>query len=531
MREFEWKIMSLTATEFIDLYQKDPKAALKELKETEMDLELLMSSRADFEQLIQVQEEKLKRFYKKIRRLRTSEHREVVEPIVELIERTGQQLAGLYSSFSEFIALAKLSPFVASHLLKEAPEKIASLFTNYEQFKELEQVNYLLANEVFNLLEKTDFFPKEQKTSSYYSSNLPLFHTKKAAGKTKEARDCNSPLGLTSGNTRLHDLMELNPSDSILRAFINEVGRAKAGVMAKTLNNKQKLPIDLVDLSAAGWDKITALLLPLTLPSGFKPMSEKLNFEDLLAVYQVPRHSPLAVNLYLGVEAANYVRDHIKKSYSHPDSNSLSLAAETELIREINALRKESNSQIFSPTYRNILFKAKTKHPIPGYRKEKLTKEGYDLITYFDAETSIDTELGNCYEMSATAKYFFYKVYPEHAKSVRLVNFSGHVFVVIGCTSESPDYKDWPEDTVICDPWSGEVFPATMIPEKLKGFRTCNVLINEQCEKRVSNVVVEPNFHLYQFVFDKILKDVGKRVVAVPRQEEPDALQPVVRSI
>lgn len=401
--------MSLTSTEFIDLYQKDPKAALKELEETEMDLKLLMSSREDFEQLIQVHEEKLKRFHKKIRRLRTSEHREVVEPIIELIERKGQQLVDLYSSFSEFMALAKLSPFAASQLLKQAPEKIAGFFTDYEQFKEFEQANYLLANEVFKLLEETDFFPKEQQTSSYYTSNLHLFHPKKAEEKPKEARDCNSPLGLTSGNTRLHDLMELNPSVSILRAFINKVGSAKAGMMAKTLNNKHKLPIDLVDLSAEGWDKITALLLPLTLPSGFKPMSEKLNFENLLAAYQVPRHSPLAVNLYLGVEAANYVRDHIKKSYSHPDSNSLSVSAEAELVREINGLRKESNNHIFSPTYRNILFKAKTKHPIPGYRKEKLTKEGYDLITYFDAEISINTELGNCYEMSATAKYFFTK--------------------------------------------------------------------------------------------------------------------------
>ncbi|KTD35171.1 hypothetical protein Lnau_1842 [Legionella nautarum] len=522
--------MSLTATQFINLYQKDPKAALKWLEEAEMDLEQLISSSADFEQLIQVYEEKIKRFHKKIRRLRTPEHREVVEPIVELIERSGQQLVGLYSSFSEFMVLAQLSPFAASHLLRQAPEKVARFFTNYEQFKELEQVNYLLANEVFNLLEKTDFFPKEeQQASSYYTSNLPLFHTKKAAEKPKEARDSNSPLALTPGNTRLHDLMELQPNESILRAFIHQVGRAEAELMAKTLNNKKKLPIDLVDLSSEGWDKIIALLLPLTLPSRFKPMSEKLNFEDILAAYQVPRHSSLAVNLYLGVEAVNYVRDQVKKSYSHPDSNSLSEAAEAEIIEEINALRKISNDKIFSLAYRNILFKTKTKHPVPGFRKYKLTKEGYDLITYFDAETSIDTGLGNCYEMSAAAKYFFYKLYSEKAKSVRIVNFSDHVFVVIGCTSESPDYNDWPKDTIICDPWSGEVFPATMIPEKLKGFKTCSVLLNDQFEGRRYNIVVEPNFHLYQFEFDKILKDVGKRLVAVPIHEEPEALNPVVK--
>ncbi|KTC88068.1 MULTISPECIES: hypothetical protein [Legionella] len=529
--------MLLTATEFTDLYQKDPQIALKWLEETEMDLGLLMSSRADFEQLIQVYEEKLKRFYKKIRRLNTPEHEEVIAPITELIGRTGQQLVGLYSSFSEFMSLANLSPFAASQLLKQAPDKVVSFFTNYDQFKALQQVNYLLANDLFNAADSSAFFPKERQTASNYSANLHLFQIKKsiscAAEKPKEASDYNSLF--TPGNTALHDLMESVCSDTVLEAFIDQVGRAKAAVMAKTLNDEKELPIDLVgkDLSFEEQDKVNALLLPLTLPSGFKPLSEKLYFEDILAVYQVPEQSPLAVNLYLGVEAVNYVRDHVKKSSSHPDSNSLSIDTESGIEEEITALRKESTKTIFSPANRNQLFKSKTKHPAPGFRKQKLTKEGYDLITYLDAEISIETEVGNCYEMSAVAKYFFYKVYQEKAQLVKLVNFSGHVFVVIGCTSESSCYKDWPEDTVICDPWSGEVFPAAMIPEKLKGFQTRVVcFFNSQFETRDYNLVVEPNFSLYPFEFDKIFKDLGvKHVVGEPMQEATGEKEPVVKML
>lgn len=367
----------------------------------------------------------------------------------------------------------------------------------------------------FRIRNPGKFFSTNPTTEDNQDTKKLFFknHEAKHLNKT-ELADFNSK-PILGGNTALHDLMLSKPSYSILQAFISNVGRTAAEVMAKTLNDKKELALDLdnyIDISFEDQDKIHSLLLSLTLPSEFKPLSEKLDFADIQAIYQAPQLSPLAINLYLGSEAVNYVRDHIKESSTHPDRNSLSV--ESDIGKRINELRNESKKEIYSSSAsNNLLFKFKTRFPVEsGFRKQKLTKQGYDRMIMSDAEIGIDHGVGNCYEMSAIVKYFFLKFYPEKALFVELVDFGNHVFVVIGRKHESPCYKDWAEEAVICDPWSGEVYPAAMIPEKLKDFAKRVVFFyTDQFEIREYNLVIEPNFNLYQFEFDYILKELGEK--------------------
>lgn len=80
---------------------------------------------------------------------------------------------------------------------------------------------------------------------------------------------------------------------------------------------------------------------------------------------------------------------------------------------------------------------------------------------------------GNCSEMASIGL--------EFAKSKHLTDniekfciFEGdHVFLVIGRDLESDpsDYKSWGENAVVCDPWSGAYYPATLLEEHLKDYK------------------------------------------------------------
>jgi len=80
--------------------------------------------------------------------------------------------------------------------------------------------------------------------------------------------------------------------------------------------------------------------------------------------------------------------------------------------------------------------------------------------------------IGTCLEMSAVA--LDYCVQKKTSQNAELFYLEGgnHVFLVLGRDkmSQPSDLKRWGAHAVICDTWSGKVFPASEIESKLKNF-------------------------------------------------------------
>jgi len=74
--------------------------------------------------------------------------------------------------------------------------------------------------------------------------------------------------------------------------------------------------------------------------------------------------------------------------------------------------------------------------------------------------------------MSAVAFKHSIQNKPELRAELFYLEGGNHVFLVLGRnpSSDPSKYKEWGGEAVICDTWSGKVFPASEIESKLKNF-------------------------------------------------------------
>lgn len=85
--------------------------------------------------------------------------------------------------------------------------------------------------------------------------------------------------------------------------------------------------------------------------------------------------------------------------------------------------------------------------------------------------TCIKLGIGSCQEMSL-AGYLFALEHLPHDIEFATIEHGDHNFLVIGRdrNSNPNDHKTWGEHAVVCDPWSGAYYPASLLETNLKDY-------------------------------------------------------------
>jgi hypothetical protein len=339
------------------------------------------------------------------------------------------------------------------------------------------------------------------------------------------------------GNTELHDLLLRDNIDShMLDEWIQQNGEEKARKMAKTVNNSDHLPLDLIEENPLKYDdsseinKLYNLLIPLTIPESFKSLSEHIDAEAIRQEFQPVSNSLLETNLMLGVEAANYARSHIKQSTTHPQMNKASSEELRAVNEQLSIARNKNKDERKNIRAANLNFRFKTKNPRKdGSKKIKsyISDEGYKETVLSEAHRTKEYGVGNCHELAYLAKHHLMENHPELTSAeVFYCKGGDHVFLVIGRGTKSNNYQDWDENAVICDPWSGDVYPATHIPQMMGNYTRRRIPYGEDGKDHLFHIVTFLNENIHSLKPNRSKKDEKYYI----KFDENDPLENLLRT-
>lgn len=253
-----------------------------------------------------------------------------------------------------------------------------------------------------------------------------------------------------NGNTPLHNIL-LNCSDvSKIYLFLAKTGEYSASAMSRIINDKGQLPIDLVHNMALDdnnkQDLYTTLLFFLVRNNSLKRFSDLIDSKEVIARYSFSPGSEIYRNLQIACTVVNESRRAIKKSLTHPDVNDWSIEERDILCNKTNKIRSTQDwiyNTVMVTNPVGILF------------------DTVNTLNEKIAERPLKDSIGNCFELAFVALHFLRKqdknlsAHPYHIKN------GDHAFIIIGEGNNS----------VVCDAWTGEVYPAYEIHQRLGGYR------------------------------------------------------------
>ncbi len=248
-----------------------------------------------------------------------------------------------------------------------------------------------------------------------------------------------------TGNTALHYAVSNCKYFKEFKASIAEIDNHILSNMAKCNNNKNELPIEIIqereDINDTLRNKIFNFLLPYTLPTNYKKLSESLNREKILNRYQGLLCSEKFKILEIAYEITEMVRKNIKYSATHPQSNQYSIEKLETIGSKIKEMRQKSDLEVkkIKDYYLSLIKQAKNK-----VIEQKLTMELYTQTLKIYYESVIDLEMGDCSECSLIGCYYAHTIYGLKA-AVRSLKNGDHVWIEL-------------EDKIYCDIWMGKIF-------------------------------------------------------------------------
>ncbi|OGT42332.1 MAG: hypothetical protein A3F13_06910 [Gammaproteobacteria bacterium RIFCSPHIGHO2_12_FULL_40_19] len=228
--------------------------------------------------------------------------------------------------------------------------------------------------------------------------------------------------------------------------------------MARTVNDQGELPLSLClndktdddpldykTCKASAIDspfpQIYSLLLPLTCANPLPLLlTQPIEFSTLLETYKPTTDGPLYQHLKIGCEAANFARNILTKSCTHPDSN----------------LRPWSYVKEDSKLLNNARFNFWVEEGIKQETYTSLPAQTRRMMAYKNIG------IGDCREHSDIVFYYL----TEKKQTVQcdwLGSSNGdHAFILIGRDPASDPTKPatWGKNAVICDAWAGIISPA-----------------------------------------------------------------------
>lgn len=280
------------------------------------------------------------------------------------------------------------------------------------------------------------------------------------------SKSLHSPLffqnpGYVDGNTLLHlyavecakTIYDPTPATDTSLACenllnkIESIGHDYAVAMSLITNDQGLTPLQLVwkvsqepqnRTSTDKLNRIALILVELMSDQPYRPLKELLNLDDILTEASSHKELSPQLKLYLtiGTYLTNITRNIIKDSSSHPQFNQYTSEDQRKLTREIDDHRKLADLK-----WPNI-----------------------NNLNNVDARHINITQnrLGNCLEYSI---YAFSQMrllnFGIRTEIIYLVN-GDHVLLLLGRAANSNINQPatWGDDAVICDAWSGKVYPA-----------------------------------------------------------------------
>lgn len=283
---------------------------------------------------------------------------------------------------------------------------------------------------------------------------------------------------LNSGNTSLHLIALTGTSIDLLKYNTNQAQKD-----AITPNNQGKLPWDLIAQNKAPEEEKEKMRTAIKnmLPKEYcPPMKEKAMLSKKLAEEKGSNKffiNPRYAFYQLCLKAANYARENIWFSSSHPDANQLE-RKEHDALRNFIDLQRENADT-------NYVFR---KQAPPFY------------------DTAVKkSKKGNCYEFAMLVAHFL-KI---HAHQIKLADIHMHLaqsddgdhdFIILTAGDVTAlEQKGLPKNTVLAiDAWTGILYH----PSEIQHLKMHRKLLHK--DGSITNVLVPFNenchtIHLYPF--------------------------------
>lgn len=269
------------------------------------------------------------------------------------------------------------------------------------------------------------------------------------------------------GLTPLHHITEQG-HPSFLATYLALIPHSNICDAVKAVDNNGHEVLSYAKKNVRDAKQIVEMLEPLAIHNTLPPLDQLIESDQVVSDYVADEkeNKELAHHLRLSCEIANKLRKDIPSSTTHPSFVELPELEQKKIVRELTALRGD-------------------------LRREKSDRWGEAHFGFVCKH-----RVANCGEYARAAQYLFKKHYPNiRAEVFGIANGGGHTFLVIGRdpNSNPADPREWGEHAVVCDPWSGAVYPAKDISTKLHDFFSYH---SEATNKEYSILApFNPRFH------------------------------------
>lgn len=336
-----------------------------------------------------------------------------------------------------------LRPLTAVKPIRQLPLQTQPLLSTSSMTRRLGITN---TRSLFNSSSKAT--PKDYSKHHIAASGklcvLKELYEKLGAEKFKEAASEVDPMGYTW----LHYAAEYNKPEVV--QFLLEALDDLAPEVAKRMTNAGYLPIELGRMnfySKCFLDKsieFDSILFSPTQRHVMSPLDVEIDLLEMRGRY-ASASPALLNNLILAAKAVNKTRRLITHSGTHPSLN----GEQCHYINSIDMQILKMRDQIADE---------------PG-KTEKTHKA---LV-----KSAIENKLGNCEEYANVLARQLMEMQPGSFIETYYIANGDHRFTVLGraAKSDSSNPETWGESAVICDAWTGEVYPASEAWERLKHFK------------------------------------------------------------
>ncbi len=322
----------------------------------------------------------------------------------------------------------------------------------------------------------------------------------------------------------LHKLIRLGHDAETILAHLTRMDPDSAYEEATNVNNKGALPIDLLKgVSGTTKEKsdLYLALLRLHYINYLPDLKEFITLDSVYSEFPSEVASPLHFNLTAACLIANLTRDFLGESNTHPQSNA-SPRARSKVDKKIKLMRDFTDEHI--------------KHIKRLARKKKIPRSSALLLNVQKdaAEIAWSAGVGNCREYGLLALWLATLLLPDLHAEVMEIGKGDHVFLMLGHQSlpnpldyqaENPlpfDCRQLGEAAVVCDAWSGRIFPASTLETNLKNYRwiyPINVLTS-----------FNPNYHFLEPLFDFQVPGADEKKAFITQLQPFVTMQPLAEA-
>ncbi len=297
-------------------------------------------------------------------------------------------------------------------------------------------------------------------------------------------------------DTPLHCSARSHPEETTA-LIIKKLGPT-APTVAKKVNRAGKMPLKLLKKNTYKTASYFKLVEDITYPETDPKLTDKVNIRDVLARYP-GINIQLELHFRLACYAINRARELIKLSGTHFSTNNWDQKSKKILDKRINDMRAENKAK-FDVISNDQSMNDEEKDA--GKRKILL-------------DSAMQTHVGNCSELSRIAALFAKRLLPNIPLVVIHIENGNHYFVVIGISENaSMNYKDWNQNVVVCDPWSGKVYKGSEI----------EVYLNDYWHYRRTNMNILKSFNAQYHILKPLDYPFIYKMKTNPMEDTLDSL-------